>query len=704
VAVATPRRAGGNVSRDDARLLDQTLDLANELRVRFRLRNQLYALIDSVIYGDTYIEIPEAYRKTALEMRSPLAIDIVDTTVSALCANPPTVQYQPTAFGDAAQQNATLREHFFDASWQRQEQDSRRPLLRSLMYSTVAKGEGVLKTISRANSAWREYSNQAKAMEEEIMAEQRYDADAQRRLFDKETEQLKLLAPYPIASTDVPPETFYYNQNENGFTACVEVKTMPYLEALARFGTGLDRDGNVLAPDEWQSLDPRAMALARSEWPRIIQQHRQITVIEAWDYQTCSIVLLGPGQLAQASTQLQNGTLVRQIKHGYGDPVLKTLRGPYFLAHGLTTSSRLPERAGISILYGYLMLFPLIDSLLTMQGNSAFLTGWPAFKRTTPPGQVPGIQGGVGPYANDNRDTDATQRIQPGMVYPFDIGPIEQPKAGQDLDKVLQNAQTMAMMAQPEVIRGGAGGAQSGYQLNQQAFLARLKWDPIVGNVSQALADRCSFESWLIERRIGETVYAFAEERPPQQRGRYAGQTRAGWIGIGPDDLSGVHRYKVRLDISTPSDDVVATRAIGEKMQLKLITYEQACRDSGSNPDEVEKSWLLQNMKQSGPVQQKLMELTFQKLGTILAAQMGGPGPTPQEMAGVTPAGMAGGMVPGGVGNPPPGGPGVGGGAGGIPPPGAGGPVPPTPGPGPGPGSMPGQPATPTMPNAIGGG
>jgi hypothetical protein len=259
----------------------------------------------------------------------------------------------------------------------------------------------------------------------------------------------------------------------------------------------------------------------------------------------------------------------------------------------------------------------------------------------------------------------------------------------------------MAMMAQPEVIRGGAAGAQSGYQLNQQAFLARLKWDPIVGNVSQCLADRTGFESWLIERRIGEPVYAFAEERPPAARGRYQGQTRAGWIGIGPDDLNGVHRYVVRLDVSTPSDDVVATRAIGEKMQLKLITYEQACRDAGSNPDEVEKSWQLQNMKQSGPVQQKLLELTFQKLGTILAAQMNTPGPTPQEMAGVVPAG---------VGNPAPGGPGVGGGAAPIPPqttpmPGYGMPPPGGPGgPGPGPGAFPGQPATPTVPNALGAG
>jgi hypothetical protein len=65
-----------------------------------------------------------------------------------------------------------------------------------------------------------------------------------------------------------------------------------------------------------------------------------ITIVEAWDYQQCAIALLGPGRLASASTQLQNGTLVRTIKHGYGDLVVETLRSPYFHARGLTTSSR----------------------------------------------------------------------------------------------------------------------------------------------------------------------------------------------------------------------------------------------------------------------------------------------------------------------------------------------------------------------------
>ena len=99
MAIASPRRGVVQPTRDEARLLDQTLDLANELRTRFRLRNQLFSLIDATIFQDTYVEIPEAFRKTALEMRNPLALDIVDTTVSALCANAPTVQYHPTAFG-----------------------------------------------------------------------------------------------------------------------------------------------------------------------------------------------------------------------------------------------------------------------------------------------------------------------------------------------------------------------------------------------------------------------------------------------------------------------------------------------------------------------------------------------------------------------------------------------------------------------------
>jgi hypothetical protein len=119
-----------------------------------------------------------------------------------------------------------------------------------------------------------------------------------------------------------------------------------------------------------------------------------------------------------------------------------------------------------------------------------------------------------------------------------------------------------------------------------------------------------------------------------------------------PDELNGIHRYTVKLSPSTPSNEIIQIRSIGEKMQLKLITYEDAVTEAGGNPDEVEQSWLLHELKQSPEIQQQLKTAVFQKLGTIQMAQLNKPGtPGLAEMAGMQTGAVT--NVPGTPGTPP---------------------------------------------------
>ena len=156
-------------------------------------------------------------------------------------------------------------------------------------------------------------------------------------------------------------------------------------------------------------------------------------------------------------------------------------------------------------MFGYLRLFPLLDSLLTMQGQAAYQTAYPALKKTTPPGAIPGLP--QPPYGTDARENAGkNDTIEPGNLFPIDIAPIDQPKSGIDLDKLLANIKDMLEWALPSVVQGMVASDQSGYALNQAAYLARLGWDPIVSNAEVALSDRIDFESWLIENRIGEKV------------------------------------------------------------------------------------------------------------------------------------------------------------------------------------------------------
>src|SRR4030095_11561309 len=167
---------------------------------------------------------------------------------------------------------------------------------------------------------------------------------------------------------------------------------------------------------------------------------RSITCIEAWDYQTQRIVLIGPGDYGSRAGSLGNGKLVKVARHEYGDPLLKTLRGPYFHALGITTDSRMPARSGLSVLFGYLRLFPLLNSMLTIQGNAAFMYGFPAFKRTMPPGSIPGIPENAAPAGkNANEKAAVGDPIVPGEIYPFDIAAVDMPRAGSDAEKLISN-------------------------------------------------------------------------------------------------------------------------------------------------------------------------------------------------------------------------------------------------------------------------
>ena len=619
------------------RALEATVGLAEALRRDFRDRDDLYREINMVIFNEYPVEIPEAYRKTSLQVQTNLPLEIVNQAAAALSVNPVSVLFRPVGFGDVHMQNATAREHFFEASWERQQQEARRRLLRAFIYALVSKGEGVLKTLERNQTVWGEYYKQSNELRSEL-EKGSYDEDARDRIYDGKTEQLKAALPYPIMTTDVPPESFYYTKNENGFTSCVEIKSLPYYECLSRWGVRLDDRGRIQKPDDWRYFDPRAVGLARPDEDNeegFVNTDKMIGCIEAWDWQKQYVVLVGPGDVSSRSGGFGNGTLVRMKEHHYGDPLLKTLRGPYFHALGVTTDSRMPARSGLSILFGYLRLFPLLNSLLTMQANAAYMTAFPAFKRTLPPGAIPGIPDASLPYGKDMNEDVTREEIVPGEIYPYDIAAIDMPRAGTDAEKLIGNVQQMLERAMPDVVKGTVSGDQSGYAINQAAHLARLAWDPIVSNAQTALGERTGFESWLIENRIAEKVYAWGERR---QKGRQpSAPTRAGWLGVGPEDLKGIHRYEVRLDPETPSNRVIETRAVIEQMNARLITYEDAVTEMGSNPDEVELSWMAQDYKKSPEIRALVNQMVNQKVATITAGKMAALGMPPGPGMGTPP-------------------------------------------------------------------
>lgn len=589
--------AGG--AQDDADLVAAVTEQVQQLREDFDARNKLCERIDRVLFGDEPVSVPEAFRDLTKPVRSPLAINMATTVVAALTVNAPAHLFQPTGFGDSHQVNATLREHYFDASWLRQEEEADSPLFRLFMWDVVTKGEGVIKTVQRSRRAWSDYGRlQATTLDKYG----RLDYGEQDRVFREATEEYKRGAAYPIASIDVPPQTFFYVRTEDGFSCCAEVKQVPYYDALVRHGAGLDRNGRVVT----QAM---GVGVPEEDWHRVMSGVKYLTMIEVWDWRECKHVLLGPGQISSQAATLGRGTLARRYKHGYGNPATKTLRGPYFHARGTTSSSRLPDRAGLSMFYGFLDIFPALDTLLSVQQINALLYGLGAFKRTTPPGVGPDLP--EAEFGREGTEQAKAETIQVGTILPYDVAPIDMPRGGVDLDKAIATKRGLLNLALPEVLQGVVDTTESGYQLSQAIHIARLAFDPLVQNAERALARRTGFESWLIENRIRETCYVWGE--PPKGRRRRTAD--AGWLGIGPDELNGVHRYKVRLNPETPTNRVVDVRLHAEMVSNGFETKAQAIEALGGNPDEVEQGLMLEMLKQDPAVLDEMKRRAFQKLG-----------------------------------------------------------------------------------------
>lgn len=590
---------------EEARTVQIILASVAELQQEFRDRDRLYQDIDKVIYLENAVNIPKNYKKSAIEVRSPLPVHITNSITAALSIKPPKVQFEPVGIGDSYEENAALRERYFDGSWLRQEQEAERRLFRLWVHSIVTKGEGILKTIERKQRAWAGYNRYSK----KLLADNATTGLSQReqdRVYNTQTEEYKRGTPYPISSTDVPPETFYYTKGEDGFQTCVEVKLVPYYTTLVRYSMGLNLKGEVV---------PEAMGLPRHDWHKCMGKTTMLQMIEYWDWEKVTYILQGPADISKKGTgKVGQGLVVKTIKHRYGDKDLKTLKGPYFHAHGITTSSREIYKQGLGVLFGYLHLFPLLDSLLTIQSQSAFMYGFPSFKRTTP--QAFGLPDAQTPYGMDAREGTQTKEVLvPGGVLPYDIAPIEMPRGGVDLDKTIAMIRNLLELALPGAAQGLTGGGDSGYLLNQAAHLARLAWQPIVDNAEFALAKRTGFESELIEKCIGETVYVYGNR--PGITGNTNKRADKGWLGIGPPDLSGIHRYTVHIDPDTPSNKTLEIRSHHDLLEMRLETPEQAIEAMGNNPIEVERAWLLHDLKKDPAIYRQLQMRVFKKLATM---------------------------------------------------------------------------------------
>lgn len=603
-----------STSDEDQYHADRCLEEVQQLKEDFVLRDSLSRAVDLLIYARNEVIIPDGFKKwTPTAIRARHAARIVNYLTATLTVNPVHISFNKVGVGDDALRNKSLRERFFAASWRAQQKQTRRPIFRQWMHQGLAKGEMVMKTVERRKTAWAGYHRERQALHkaiwEDASPENKYrdlDYKSKQDIEAVKAAELRRAAAYPIRSTDVLPDTCYYNLGDDGMTMFAEVKLVPYYQALSKYNCTLTSTGRVVPLNERGELDTANKGIPRQEWQKVMGSTKMLQLVEVWEPEECVMVLQGPREMTAPSTsdgargRRGGGHLVKRFKHhGYGDPDLGVLLGPYFHAYGITTGSHRPGEIGLSCLFELMDILPHIDQLLTIERNAAFMTGFPAFKRTGGGAIALEKLSPTGVSAEEHVSAETEQAIEPGYIYPYDIQAIDQPRGGIELDKSLARAAVLVERQLPAILQGNVGADATGTAINQAQYLGRLNWQPVVDNAQDAQSWRVGFESSLLQATIIDgVVCVWGDSGEPTITRSGRKRYEPGYIELDPaEDLHGIHEYTVEFKPEMPSNRILVLREKEMELKLRVTTWEQAVEDLGNDPLAVKRGWQLYQLE-----------------------------------------------------------------------------------------------------------
>ena len=534
-------------------------DLEQHVIAEFSERNARIERLRRLRYMEEPVDIPEAYRATTREVRTPIAHEQIKRVVGSLTANYPTVAVPPPDTSEASRSLAAKREKWTNAALRRMEDDAGRDVFGMFMDALVADGTGVMKLLY-VPDRWADYPRRSDPDREPVEA------------FNRRAARFKKAAPFPLAWRDVDALTFYPLVGEDGLEACLEISERPKRLMMRRYGLSEDARTGRLAPDG--ASGPR-----EAEGP-MPARAGTVRAVEYWD--------------AEHYAYLIDGHLVQRGRHGYGQV-------PYVMAYGDQTPSRDPAKAGTSMLASMQHLVPLLDRLLTMKQNAVYMYAYPTLKLT-------GYAAGESSIGDDGRP--APIEFRPGEIFPLyqgeDLNFLQWTGTPPDLDDLI--AMTRGMIDQagvPGVLFGLApGGNTSGYFLNQLINAARVSFNQIRRHAEQGLERVVALMWRLVERRIRESVYVYADDE-------------SGWIGLSPRDIDAYYASQVRIEPLAPADEIAQGNFAATLVRAKLASRRWAMQEKlgVTNPEEMQEEILVEELMESPEVRSVILEKAARAAG-----------------------------------------------------------------------------------------
>jgi len=589
------------VARREAPDETYLLSLRDETRDNYQPQDEQIDRLRELRTMQRPVPVPPELRLVPIEIRDPTIADELQRVVATLVNQPPHLTVTPGREGvESAKRNATDREHFTEELLR--VAGSREPgpdTLQRAADSVVADGGGVTK-FTFARDLWDEryalrlagYDVADEEPESEDEREERLQAQEDNKpegrpprlargsddgydgkAYLEKAEDIKKGAGPPFRWTCPDIRTVYPIFQGNDVGEVIEVTTRPVNATFRKYRLGYDENKNIV-PEELaernpvlEAVQPGGGSLAWSDFPS-----GSVDFIEHWDDEWVSYLVCGRNASGKTT-----GKIVQQWRHGYG-------RHPYFFAPGLWMGWWRNRKVGWSVSETKRWMVEYRSYLWTIHAQQAA-------RDTLPPVDVE-VPDGAAPIRGDDGRPRTVEQYQIGKMYYGAPGtkrtPWQFPQVAASLrEQITLATEAIDKLSIPRLESNLGGMEASGFAINQVLAEARLRYDPLGQSIERMLDEVTRFCWHLIRTKVREKVWV------------YVAGKKAGWRGMGPQDLKADVRIQWKLDPTLPSAALIESRYHVEQVKAGFESMDQAIEAQGRNPDEVRYGQALDRMRQS---------------------------------------------------------------------------------------------------------
>ncbi|KKM62575.1 hypothetical protein LCGC14_1520290 [marine sediment metagenome] len=317
--------------------------LLRELQQEFRGLHTKMSEVDALRHYEDPIRLPTGETPSGLEVRIGATSELVENIKASLTANAPNVVYTALRSGDPAQANTSKRESFWGRFLKRNS-----AFRVELIDAQAGLGIGIIKA---AYYPW------PKAERKRIKGESDKD-------FRDRTKALKRKWGPPFRVITIHPLTFYCRLGPGTeIVESIEHSWKSKREVYPAYGLDTDAELNAY-PNVLSEEIAQAVSATSGQPDQTIQPHPEGVSTESMVLVTEYRRERMPNSKGIYQVYL-NGRLVYQE---IGDPSCR-----YFLCKGRTTSSKDPDKIGISVAESFRHNEPLINRSLTRMGEAVEL-------------------------------------------------------------------------------------------------------------------------------------------------------------------------------------------------------------------------------------------------------------------------------------------------------------------------------------------